>query len=259
MNVKIISMSSNPIEIMFRAFRTCYSAKKPTEIDIPMMETGMGDFPDVEEMSAFIKDKLDLLHESPLEHASFTFAVEGVSRSLSHQLVRHRIASYSQQSQRYVKQSQFQYVIPPEIAKDEYLKQRFVDHMERTQHEYDYFVLSLMLKYIAVYKGIDILDIENEMQFLIDFKHNNKAKYNEFEKKAIEDARYVFPNAATTNLVVTFNMRSFRNFYAERDCVAAQWEIRELVEEMMKQVKQYVPFADYKAKKCGETCFKCIL
>lgn len=257
MKVKILEYTSNPIESIYRGFKICYASGSPLNIKIPMLETSMGDVPDYEEMINFIKKWVSVGHESPLEHASITFAIEGVSRTLTHQLVRHRIASYNQQSQRYVKLGQFEYVIPPEIAKDEYLKQRFIDHMKRTQDEYDYFILGLMLKYIVAYKGIDALDIGNGIQFLLDFKHNNKAKYNEFEKKAIEDARYVFPNACCTNIIVTMNLRNFRHFFAERICKNAQWEIQDLAEEMMKQVKDIIPFADYKARKCGVTCNEC--
>lgn len=221
MNVKIMSMSSNPIETIFRAFRTCYSAKKPTEIDIPMTETGMGDFVDVKEMSAFIKDKLDMGHESCIEHCLFTFAIEDVSRSLSHQLVRHRIASYSQQSQRYVNAENFDFIIPDSVKNN---------------------IEPLALEIYA-----SAIEIQRKAY---------KTLVNSCDVPK-EDARALLPNATTTNLVMSINLRSLRNFYKERSCVHAQQEIRELAEEMMKQVKQYIPFADYKAKKCGITCFKC--
>ena len=229
MNAKIIDMPKNPIETLYRSFKTCVSKCNPTEIVIPqtikLSEYDIEQYvPDKSKMIDLIKRHIS--HESVLEHCNITFAIEGVSRSLSHQLVRHRIASYSQQSQRYVKLGQFKYVIPSEIAKDPALKLMFEDHMIRTQELYDYTVKSLMV-------------------------------HGRTEKEAIEDARYVFPNACYTNLVVTFNLRTFRHFYSERDCVMAQWEIRGLAKKMMEEVKAIIPFADYKAKKCGISCFEC--
>jgi thymidylate synthase (FAD) len=177
-------------------------------------------------MIEFIKDKMDKGHESPLEHCNFTFTIEGVSRALSHQLVRHRIASYSQQSQRYCRLGQFEYVIPPEIEKDFVLKSIFIHQMESSQ-----------LAYNRLVKGLIIND--------------------RTEKQAIEDARYVFPNACCTNLIMTMNLRTFRHFFSERTCKHAQWEISYLAYEAMNEVKRYIPFADYKAKKCGISCFEC--
>lgn len=235
MNVKMISMSSNGIETVFRAFRVCYSAATPTTIKIPMMETGMGDFPDIEEMSAFIKDKLDKGHFSPLEHMSFTFAVEGVSRALSHQLVRQRTFRFSQQSQRYVNAENFEFVVPETIKN---LKDKISFGIEDVPSvEFgngEELFKNTLSSLMTIYKALIELGVSKE------------------------DARAILPNATTTNLVVTFDLRNFRNFYAERSCKHAQTEIRELAEEMMKQVKQYVPFADYKARKCGITCFECV-
>jgi len=233
MNVKIIDRPERPIETIYRAFRVCYSKDVPTEIEIPQKDfypkgatEPLCKVSDNKKMVEFIKDKMNLGHESPLEHASFTFAIEGVSRALSHQLVRHRIASYSQQSQRYCKLNQFEYVIPPEIEKDFVLKGIFINHMEDSQLAYERLVKKL--------------------------KSNGRT-----EKEAIEDARYVFPNACCTNLVVTMNGRGLRNFLSERTCKMAQWEIRELANKMLEEAEKIIPFVGYKAKKCGVTCFQC--
>ena len=142
-------------------------------------------------------------HESVLEHAVFTFEVKDVSRALTHQLVRHRVASYSQQSQRYVNMEDFNYVIPESIKVN-----------ENVWDEY-----STLMEYIS--------DLYIEM---VD-------KYN----IPGEDARYILPNACATNIVVTMNARELLHFFALRCCNRAQWEIRELAEKMLKICKEVSP------------------
>lgn len=231
MNVKIISVTSNPIETIYRAYRVCYAKDIPTEIKIPTMETSIGDIPDTEKMIDFIKSHA--AHESPLEHVNITFAIEGVSRSLSHQLVRHRLASYSQQSQRYVNGNNFSYVTPKTVL--QHNKWRSV-HIE------------------DVNGGIDVnMDYEDMINTI--FNMYNALLVDDIPK---EDARYILPNATTTNLICTMNLREFRHFIDERACIHAQWEIRDLAFEMLKEVKKVLPFADYKARKCGATCFECV-
>jgi thymidylate synthase (FAD) len=229
MKIKIIDHTQNPIETIYRAYRICYSKDVPTEIKIPMKSnplTDLDDIPNAEKMLEFIKSHS--AHQSPLEHASFTFAIEGVSRSLTHQLVRHRLASYSQQSQRYVKLKQFDYVVPFEIEKIPKAKDMFLSAMEYDQNTYDNLVNELI--------------------------NNGRT-----EKQAIEDARYVFPNACCSNIIVTMNTRELISFLNERLCKHAQWEIRELAEEMRKQVNEIFPIFDRKnVMKCGKTCFECI-
>lgn len=208
LKIKLISYTYNPIETIYRAYRTCYSKNIPTEIKIPNTK---------QEMISFIEKYIQ--HESPLEHCNFTFSIEGVSRSLSHQLVRHRLASYSQKSQRYVSEEGFDYVVPKSIKKNETVLDMYTSLME----------------------------VINETYHL----------FNDIYKIPKEDIRYILPNATTTNLIMTMNLREFRRFYAERSCKRAQWEIRKLAEMLMEEVKQAIPFADYKVKKCGVTCFDC--
>ena len=102
MKVSLIANTPHPEEVITLAAKMCYSNKTIDEMSI-------------EEYEDFIKRLMELGHESPIEHVTFTFGIEGISRSASHQLVRHRIASYSQKSQRYVKEDQFDYVVPPTI------------------------------------------------------------------------------------------------------------------------------------------------
>lgn len=151
-------------------------------------------------------------HESVTEHASFTFAVSGVSRVLTHQLVRHRIGiAYSQQSQRYVNMDEFDYVIPESIKNHE----KTWDENGKTDVEKWY---------------------RNAMEGLSEF-------YAELIEAGIpeEDARYILPNACTTNIVVTVNVRELRHMAEERMCERAQWEIRELVTEMVRLATEVAP------------------
>jgi thymidylate synthase (FAD) len=219
--VKLIEHTPNPEKIIAAAAKLCYSSIGIDEI----MENV-----DNESTEKFLNMLMSYGHESPIEHISFTFGVEGVSRSLTHQLVRHRIASYSQQSQRYVKLQQFEYIIPHEIEKDEKAKNIFVMAMEQSQKSYNELVDILKNKYIN--EGLNALNAE---------------------KKAIEDARYVFPNACETKIIVTMNARSLTNFFKHRCCNRAQWEIRELADEMLKQVKEVAPIL---FKYAGPGCLK---
>jgi thymidylate synthase (FAD) len=221
LKVKLLEHTPNPEKIITAAAKLCYSSIGIDEI----MENV-----DSESTEKFLNMLMSYGHESPIEHISFTFAVEGVSRSLTHQLVRHRIASYSQQSQRYVKLKQFEYIIPVEIEKDEKAKNIFIKAMEQSQKSYNELVDILKDKYIN--EGLNALNAE---------------------KKAIEDARYVFPNACETKIIVTMNARSLMNFFKHRCCNRAQWEIRALADEMLKQAKEVAPVL---FKYAGPGCLK---
>ncbi len=120
--VKLMEFTPNPEKVVAAAAKLCYSS-----VGIEEITEGL----DEETTSKFIKMLNSYGHNSPVEHVSFTFGIEGVSRSLTHQLVRHRVASYSQQSQRYVKLDAFEYIIPPSIAKDEKCKAIFVEAMKK--------------------------------------------------------------------------------------------------------------------------------
>jgi thymidylate synthase (FAD) len=157
----------------------------------------------------------------------FTFGVEGVSRVLTHQLVRHRVGcSYSQQSQRYVKLEQFEYIIPPEIEKVPAAKEKFIKAMEEDQRVYN--------------ELVELLMEEHYKRYLSEGKTEKQAR-SMAEKTAIEDARYVFPNACETKIVFTMSARALMNFFRHRCCNRAQWEIREMAEEMLRQLKGIAP------------------
>ena len=165
-------------------------------------------------------------HESPTEHVSFTFAIEGVSRSLLAQITRHRIASYSVQSQRYVRLDQFEYVTPPEIEQDPEAKKAFEEAMREENENY---------------KRIAAILKEGHIRRLMAEGMDEAAATKKAEKLAIEDARFVLPNACDTKMVATMNARSLQNFFRHRCCNRAQWEIRELADQMLRLVYPIAP------------------
>ena len=200
MKVRLISHSDLGPLVCGYAAKVCTSAEMP-ECPDELAVTRRGG-----EGSPFKKaldHALNSHHDSILEHWSATFAIEGISRACSHQLVRHRLASYSQQSQRYVNMDGFDFVTPESIS----------NASDDVYNEY----LSLM----------DALD----------------KIYRSFVERGIpeEDARYILPNACCTNIVVTMNARALRHFLGMRLCKRAQWEIRELAERMLELLKEECP------------------
>lgn len=160
----------------------------------------------------FIKRIAESGHTSILEHASATFLITGVSRSLTHQLVRHRIASYTQQSQRYVDMEEFKFVIPPSILKC---------NNEEVLTEYNYIMNR----------------IEKSYKFLV----SELVKSGRTEQQAREDARFVLPNAAETQIVMTMNYRELGDFLGKRMCKRAQWEIRAMATEIFNIMSKQSP------------------
>lgn len=227
MKVRLLSHTPQPEKVIAMAAKLCYSPVGVNEIEKNLTD---------ESIEKFLNMLINMGHESPLEHVTFTFGIEGISRSCSHQIVRHRIASFSQQSQRYVKLEQFGYIIPPEIEKIEEAKEIFIESMKKDQEDYD--------------KLVDILFKKYYKELLEEGKTEKQAK-SQAEKIAIEDARYVFPNACETKMVLTMNTRSLYNFFDHRCCERAQWEIRQLAIEMLKEVKIAAPIL---FKNCGPKC-----
>ncbi len=227
MKIKLIAYTPEPEKLVASAAKLCYSSVSAEDIM---------DNLDQEKTRKFVDMLMKLGHESPIEHVNFTFSAEGISRTLTHQLVRHRIASYSQQSQRYVKLEQFEYIIPPSIASIPEAKRLFIEQMERDQKAYDQ--LSETLK-------------REHTRRLIEEGMEEQKAIKAAEKMAIEDARYVFPNACETKIVFTMNARSLLNFFNHRCCNRAQWEIRQMAEEMLKQVIKAAPSL---FKNAGPSC-----
>ncbi len=212
LKVKLIAHTPQPEKVVAAAAKLCYSSA-----GVDSLLDGLTP----ENSRAFVQ-KL----ESPTEHASFTFAIEGVSRSLLAQITRHRIASYSVQSQRYVNLHQFRYVTPPEIEGDEDALAAFRAAMDAQAQQYQQLARALAARHRAAFLAEG---------------HDEKTAARLAEKKAIEDARFLLPNACETKMIVTMNARSLNNFFRHRCCQRAQWEIRALADEMLRQVCAVAP------------------
>lgn len=194
MKVALLQHTPDPELTVALAARLCYS-----KVDIDQLKQKLTST----DINSFLDKIMSLGHQSVLEHASFTFGIEGISRVTSHQLVRHRVASYSQQSQRYVShKEQFAVVIPPAIAQNAAMLNLYEHQMQALHETYARMVDA----------GI-----------------------------AAEDARYILPNATETKIVVTMNARELLHFFAVRCCERAQWEIRDMSIEMLQLVKGIAP------------------
>jgi len=194
MKIKLLNYTKNPEEAVAQAAKLCYSTKSIAQIEESISK---------EKPDRIIAKIIKLGHYSVLEHASFTFGIEGISRVTSHQLVRHRLASFSQKSQRYTRmEKKQQFVIPEKIKNDS----------------------DLLLKF---------QELANQCFIL----------YREMLAKDIpaEDARYILPQAITTSIIFTANARELIHFFRLRCCNRAQWEIREMAIEMLKIVKEIAP------------------
>ncbi len=211
LKVVLLKHTPDPEETIALAGRLCYSA-----VGVPELKKSMSE----DEKQRLLGVLLRGGHHSPLEHASFTFAIEGISRACSHQLVRHRLASYSQQSQRYVSGKDFRYVVPPAIARDEALRSVFEEEMTRAAEVYSQAASALLDR-------------------------------GRTKEQAQEDARFLLPNAAETKIVVTMNGRELIHAANLRLCRRAQWEIRALFKEMVRLVGEVAPtIGSYMVSKC---------
>jgi len=192
--VVLLNHTPEPEKTVAMAARLCYSGSTIRELEDRVSAISI---------EKFLGKILKMGHLSVLEHASFTFGIEGISRATSHQLVRHRLASYSQQSQRYVAASTPEFTVPPSIEKDGARNKKFVSAVKKIYREY--------------------------------------AKLLE-EGIPAEDARYLLPNAAHTKIIVTMNARELIHFFNLRCCERAQWEIRDMATDMLRAAKNTAPF-----------------
>lgn len=208
-SVHLIGMTTDPLPLIYAAYQQCY---KDGFVGASWEEyVNQASTPEGRTLqAAFIKAVLGSGHDSPIEHVSFNFAISGISRALSHQFVRHRIASYSQQSQRYVDMKNVNVIIPPSIGNNPGLREVYEKFMDVTSGTYEALVAAL-----------------------VELGHD--------KKKAQEDARFVLPNAAETRIVATFNCRSLLNFFDLRCCNRAQWEIRRMADGMLSLVRDMLP------------------
>lgn len=199
MKVELIAHTPCPDDVCDVGARVCVSQ------DMPVLGDGK---------RSALKGALKSGHESVIEHATFTFSIEGVSRALTHQLVRHRLASYSQQSQRYVNMDGFEYVTPQTVFD---VKDSFDMGDEYPSNEPLYAWDWIMREINALYRALINKGVPEE------------------------DARYILPNACTTNIIMTMNARELRHFFSLRCCTRAQWEIRDMANMMLEQVKKVAP------------------
>ncbi len=229
MTVTLLTHTPEPEKLIAGAAKLCYSSS-----DAETLLDGLTP----EKTENFIDMLAEIGHESPIEHAYFTFSVSGISRAALAQFTRHRMASFSVQSQRYVKKDGFDYIIPPAISELPEAQEIFLESMEESRRNYEKLSAILKDKLFAEFtaNGMD-----------------EKSARTAAEKKAIEDARFVLPNACDTKLVVTMNARSLMNFFRLRCCERAQWEIRAVADEMLRLCKQAAPHLFASA---GPSCVK---
>ena len=227
MKVYLLAYTEGAERIVAGAAKLCYSKS-----GVEKLMDGLTS----EKTAEFVDMLSDLGHESPIEHACFTFGIEGVSRSLLAQITRHRIASFSVQSQRYVEFDSVPVVTPPEIAAcPEALK------------IYEQTVAACA----DGYRRITDLLVEKHTAELVAGGADQKSAEKRARKMSIEDARFVLPNACETKMVVTMNARSLLNFFRLRCCSRAQWEIRAVANEMLREVSAVAPSL---FKNAGPSC-----
>ncbi|WP_400229396.1 FAD-dependent thymidylate synthase [Methanomethylophilus alvi] len=202
MIVRLLAHTPDADRICAAAAHSCYS------------EDSAADLLETVDPAKMLRHVIGMGHHSVIEHAVFTFSVEGVSRALTHQLVRHRIASFSQQSQRYVRLSEPTYVVPETVKRDPETMKVYEETMDGIWDSYSKLI------------GMGI---------------------------PAEDARYVLPNGCTTNITITMNARELLHFFSMRCCNRAQWEIREMADEMLRLCKEVSPviFSD-----AGPACIR---
>lgn len=191
--VKLINYTKEPERVIAAAARLCYSERSGEDLFENLSD---------EEVTRLVKNILNLGHYSVLEHVSFTFSISGISRVTTHQLVRHRVGcSYSQRSQRYIKEDNFDYIIPPSIQERPELLEKYNETMESLNNLYEEFA----------------------------------------QVVPKEDARYLLPQAIESKIMVTYSLRALLHFIKLRTCRRAQWEIQTLAWKMLKEAKQVAP------------------
>ncbi len=191
MKITLINYTQNADSLSALSAKVCYSNKSTEEIEMSN-----------EEQAKLLRRVIKSGHHSVLEHASFTYAIKGISRVATHQLVRHRLASYSQQSQRYTKIKRDNFVIPPSIEQNNEVQQEYKDFIDKS---------------VELYNKLIEMGIKKE------------------------DARFIIPQGVSSNIIVTMNARELLHFFTLRCCVRAQWEIRRVAIEMLRLAKSKAP------------------
>ena len=208
--VSLIRYTADPEATVALAAKLCYSDRELDDLTENIL---------AKDNSKFISKLTDMGHLSPIEHASFTFSVEGVSRAMLAHITRHRIASFSVRSQRYVSEDSFNYVIPPAIEE-------------------------MGAAAVARYVG--------QMDTIMDWYRDWQSALGHGERSN-EDARFILPNACETKMIVTMNARELMHFFELRCCNRAQWEIRDVAWQMFEAVVKVAPNL---FKECGPGCLR---
>lgn len=201
LKVRLLAHTPEPAKLVTLAAKLCYFSDDFSDLEKKFKS---------DDPKKFIPLLYEMGHHSPFEHVSYNWVAEGISRSLSHQLVRHRIASYTQRSQRYVNESDLEVIIPKIYREDSEKKQEFLKRMELLQEWY-----KEDLEYFLG-KGIG-------------------------KEEATQDVRFYLPNATETKIISTMNARQLMHVFKERLCGRAQWEIRDMFTELYKQVLPTFP------------------
>jgi thymidylate synthase (FAD) len=215
LDVRLLYSTPEPERAIAAAARLCYAPVGAAELLEHMSD---------EAVRKVLKTIMTSGHLSALEHATYTFAIDGVSRAMTHQLVRHRLASYNQQSQRYVSYDDPAFVMPPAVAADPEAREAFLQACGD----------AFMAYRAMIDRGV-----------------------------APEDARYLLPNAMETKIVVTMNVRELLHFFELRCCKRAQWEIREVGLKMLDLAEPTAPYifmdagASCRRGPCGEGTMTC--
>ena len=228
MQVNLLTMTPDAEALIYAACKQCTGADDAADV---YKRLTIDPVTSADHVNELIRRVIDSGHTSVVEHVSFSFAISGISRACSHQLVRHRHQSPSQQSQRYVKADHFgfEYVLPPSIK----------NCKETAQVDW---------------AGGYTMQ-EDAMRFFAMAMDNARNAYDNLLRLGIpaEDARFVLPNACATKIVVTMNCRALLHFFEERCCASAQWEIRALAKSMLNICKDKLPVVFEKA---GPKCVR---
>ena len=228
MNVLLLAHTPNPEKIVAAAAKLCYAGSST--------QTLLDNLDNPDTVASFLDTLMSLHHESPIEHISYTFLIEDVSRALLAQITRHRIASFSVQSQRYVNMTKAPFITPPSIQEDPDI-----------EGDYEECLAHIQLAYKTLQKKL----VRRKKQALMQDGMDSETAQKKAEKAVLEDARFILPNACATRMMVTMNARELLHFFQERCCNRAQWEIRNLAYEMLRLV---YPTAPHIFQNAGPSC-----
>lgn len=238
MKVELLDHTGDPERLIALAAKLCYAG-----CDIEQLKGRLT----IDEIERFNTMLMEMGHESPLEHASFTFAVEGVSRITEQQLTRHRIASYSIQSGRYVTRKNATYSKPRLVQKSKKASDAFDQITEFANKTYE--IITTAIEADLCYnhlrlnnpEAIELVKPHEEGLIIEVMKKIDPDNYKKFHKQAIESARSVLPNSLQTKIIFTMNTRTLINFFNHRCCTRAQEEIRKMAYMMLGILKEKFP------------------